>query len=144
MSGIVETYWLPFTFTLNWRFTQPGTASIRKGDVVAQIFPVNVHLFDDMEAEIRSLSDDPEFEDAYWNWNLSRHKFIKQKTRPPEVWQRNYFRGVHPHTGEKEETHRTKPNSPAFVDKQTKPFEMPDKYKQEFQSAILTKKTEVI
>ena len=97
-----------------------------------------------MEAEIKSLSDDPEFEDAYWNWNLSRNKFLKQKTRPPQVWQKNYFRGVHPHTGEKEETHRTKPNTPEFVDKQTTKYHVPERFKTDLESSLITKKTEVI
>lgn len=144
LSGIVETYWLPFTFTMNWRFTQPGSAKFNVGDVIAHIYPINVHLFDDVEAEIRSISDDPEFEEAYWHWNLSRGKFLKQKSRPGHVWQRNYFRGKHPHTGEKEPTHRTKPNTPEFINKVTKPYAVPEKFRGDLNSSFITKKVEVI
>ena len=144
MSGIVETYWLPFTFTINWRFTQPGIARIKQGDVVAQVFPVDMHMFDNMEAEIVSLSDNPELEEQYWQWNISRTQFLKQKNRPPEVWQRNYFQGKHPHTGEKEPTHRTKPNTPEFVDKTTTPYHTPERFAEVLGSSILTNKVEVL
>lgn len=144
MSGIVETYWLPFTFTINWKFTQPGIAKINKGDVIAQIYPIDVHLFDNVEAEIKSLSDDPEFEDAYWHWNLSRNKFLKQRTRPAHVWQRNYFQGKHPHTGEKEPTHRTKPNTPDFINNVTTPYKTPDRFQPDLASSFITKTIEVI
>ncbi|MEX2519255.1 MAG: DUF6065 family protein, partial [Paracoccaceae bacterium] len=32
LSGIVETDWLPFPFTVNWRFTRPGVVSFRKDE----------------------------------------------------------------------------------------------------------------
>jgi len=31
LSGLVETDWLPYPFTMNWKFTRPGTVRFEKG-----------------------------------------------------------------------------------------------------------------
>jgi hypothetical protein len=144
LSGIVETYWTPFTFTMNWRFTQPGSVSFEPGDILCQIFPVNISLFDDVKPEIRHLSEDPEFEEKYWNWNISRVAFSSNPTRG-DVWQKDYFQGkyaqLNEQTGcpfhvkrtpeeEEKNPHRTKPNVPEFVNLAEKPYTTPPKYEE--------------
>lgn len=142
LSGVVETHWLPFTFTMNWRFTQPGSFSMEIGEPFCQIFPVDMNIFEGIEAEIRSLHE-PEakdFHDSYWEWNLSRHEFLhgqKSGRYGPEDWQRNYFQGNYP-PGEQKcpvhktsdgtpiTSHRTKPNTPIFEDKQIGTFKQPE------------------
>jgi hypothetical protein len=131
LSGIVETYWLPFSFTMNWRFTFPGVVNFRKGDVLCHIFPVNIEIFDNIEAEIKPISSNPEFEKLYKEWSCSRDDFItKKRENHPSVhgssWQKNYFQGNHPpdgerkcpfHTTESGETkkiHKTNLNVPDF------------------------------
>lgn len=32
LEGIVETEWLPFTFTMNWKFTSPGKVILQKDE----------------------------------------------------------------------------------------------------------------
>lgn len=145
LSGIVETHWLPFTFTMNWRFSQPGKFTMEIGEPFCQIFPIDMNMFNNVEAEIRSLHD-PEikdFHDDYWNWHYSRAEFLlKQKTSQvgPEAWQKNYFQGNYPSDGkrkcpvhmnddgEKIISHRTKPDTPEFVDKQISPYREPEGY----------------
>lgn len=113
LSGIVETHWLPFPFTMNWRFTAPGSITIKEGDVIAHVFPVKLDVFDDMEsAEIIPIEDNPELYGEYKEWSESRLQFNK-KTRASDEWQKNYFKGVNL-KGEKIEDHRTKPNVPNF------------------------------
>lgn len=146
LSGIVETHWLPFTFTMNWRFTQPGKFSMEIGEPFCQIFPVDMNVFDGLEAEIRTLHEPEakELHDKYWDWNLSRYEFLHgQKTGKygPESWQRNYFQGTYPPDGTKcpihktsEGTeltsHRTKPNVPTFENKEIGEFKQPDGFKE--------------
>jgi hypothetical protein len=141
LSGVVETHWLPFTFTMNWRFTQPGTFSMDIGEPFCQIFPVDMNVFDDMEAEIRTLHEPEaqELHDDYWNWNLSRSEFLHGQRvgkNGPDIWQRNYFQGTYPpenrgcpihmkEDGTQLTPHRTKPNVPEFVDKQVARFKQP-------------------
>lgn len=144
LSGIVETYWLPFTFTMNWRFTEPGEVIIEKDEPICQLFPVDITMFDTIEPEIHSLSDDPEFEKEYWNWNFERHNFVKKKNEglaKGQSWQRNYIQGNYPPTGEKkcpfhvtpsgvaESMHKSKLIVPEFVNKQTASFQEPQYHK---------------
>jgi hypothetical protein len=143
LSGVVETHWLPFTFTMNWQFTAPGEITIEKDEPICQIFPIDISLFDRVECEIQTLEDAEEFSKEYWNWNFQRDKFIKDKSHglvKGNAWQKSYFQGAYPpenerkcpfhvtDDGEQKSTHKTKINVPEFVDKQTSPFKTPESH----------------
>lgn len=53
LEGIVETDWLPFPFTMNWRFTRPGTIRFEKGEPFCFILPLPHAIFDSMRPIIR-------------------------------------------------------------------------------------------
>jgi hypothetical protein len=139
LSGVIETHWLPFTFTMNWKFSQPGKVIFNEGDPICQIFPVNLDVFENLEAEIKTLSDDATFEKLYFDWVNSRSDYIKDKKAGEKVdaWQKHYFQGKYPknpemkcpfhvnNSGEEITTHKTKLNVPDFIDKQTTPFKVP-------------------
>jgi hypothetical protein len=40
LEGVVESWWLNYTFTLNWKIVEPGTVVFAKGESLAQLFPV--------------------------------------------------------------------------------------------------------
>jgi hypothetical protein len=41
LSGVIETDWSPFTFTMNWRFTRAGEwVTFDRGEAIAFFFPV--------------------------------------------------------------------------------------------------------
>jgi hypothetical protein len=134
LTGIVETYWLPFTFTMNWKFTQPGVFTMDIGEPYCQIFPIDMTVFDGLEPEIRSLEDNPELSETYWEWNMSRYDFLS-KHRLGHIkngeWQKNYFQGtgcpVHKTEKGEKSLHTTKPTVNNFIDKQTSKFKMPQK-----------------
>lgn len=149
LSGIVETHWLPFSFTMNWRFTQPGQFTMEIGEPYCQIFPIDMNAFDNIEPEIRSLHEPEakELSDLYWDWTYSRQEYSAQQRAgklAANVWQRNYIRGVYPagvvnekpaecpfhitDSGEKESNHRTKSNAPEFVDNRIGPFTEPKEH----------------
>lgn len=131
LSGVVETHWLPFTFTMNWKFTQPGQVNFKPGDVICHIFPVNLEIFEQVTPEIRSFDDDPEFYKQYKDWSQSRNQFsadLNAGKFKNNEWQKFYFQGKYPpdgiekcpfHTkedGEQVSTHRTNLNVPKFID----------------------------
>lgn len=145
LSGVVETHWLPYTATMNWRFTQIGSFTMDIGEPFCQVFPVDMSLFENVVPEIRSMdeADAKEFYDLYWDWNLSRGKFMTEQRvgmHGAEVWQRHYFQGVHPPDGSRkcpfhtksdgtvESVHITKPGVPEFTDHRIGPFKTPDYY----------------
>jgi hypothetical protein len=61
LSALVESDWMPYTFTMNWKFTRPDT-SIRfeKGEPYALIFPVRRGDVEAVEPELKKLKEDPE------------------------------------------------------------------------------------
>ena len=115
LTAIVETYWLPFTFTMNWTFTQKGLFHMKPGDTVCQIFPVDMTLFNDVDAEILDIKNDPELFDDYIKWTQSRNEHNKNPNRQFNDWQKNYFQGTFPHKEGKELRHMTNLNVPEFT-----------------------------
>jgi hypothetical protein len=147
LSGIVETYWLPFTFTMNWRFTQPGSFEMKIGEPYCQFFPVDITVFENIEPEIHDFSeeDNKEFVDLYVDWSTSRSEYLIKgrynKLSKNNSWQRHYFQGTYPPDGTRKcpvihningtskSIHKTKPNTPEFVDKRsTTPYVLPESY----------------
>ncbi len=45
LEGVVETWWLNYTFTLNWKLVEPGTVVFAKGESLAQLLPVPHETF---------------------------------------------------------------------------------------------------
>jgi hypothetical protein len=113
LSGIVETDWLPFTFTMNWKFTAPGKVHIKQGDVIAHVFPIDVRIFEEItSAEIAPISSNSDLNKEFKEWSESRNSFNKSPRKHTE-WQKNYFKGVDL-KGNKSEGHKTNPNVPNF------------------------------
>ncbi len=113
LTGIVETDWLPFTFTMNWIFTRPGSvARFREGEPICQVFPVNCDNLENVDPELRPISSEPELEAEYQRWSESRNSFnagLKEKDSEERKagWQRNYFQGK-TLDGTRAHGHRTK------------------------------------
>jgi hypothetical protein len=143
LTGIVETHWLPFTFTVNWKFTQPGSTQVEIGEPICQIFPIDMSTFDYTVPEIRSLEEDPQLSNDYWNWHLERSKFINDKSQqliPGNSWQKSYFQGSYPpdnkrkcpfhmtDSGQLQSTHKTKAGVPEFKNYETVQFKTPQFY----------------
>lgn len=51
LEGVVETWWLNYTFTLNWKIIEPGTVEFARGESLAQLVPVPHGTFAEARAE---------------------------------------------------------------------------------------------
>ena len=61
LSGIIETDWSPYSFTMNWMFTRPDTpVRFEKGEPYCHIFPVSCGALEGLEPKLEVLSADPE------------------------------------------------------------------------------------
>jgi hypothetical protein len=102
LSGIIETDWAPYTFTMNWIFTQPEVeVQFEKGEPFCHIYPVERGKLADVEPEIRLLSSVPELQREFKAWDESRNKFNAELQQPgsqaqAERWQKLYYRGLTP------------------------------------------------
>lgn len=102
LVGVVETDWLPFTFTMNWKLTTPHTPVVfAPGDVVCQFFPYPRGYPEKFTALTEELSNNPSVYKEYLEWGESRGNFNEQlkntepRTDTSSAWQKDYFRGVH-------------------------------------------------
>jgi hypothetical protein len=101
LVGVVETFWLPFPFTMNWRFTRPGMISFKKGEPFCFITPIPHEQIDAFEPVVKSIADDPDLAREYAAWGQSRTNFLaklsdKESDAVKHGWQRDYFRGRTP------------------------------------------------
>ena len=99
LTGIVETDWSPFTFTMNWRFTRPNTwIHFDAGEPICFIFPVQRHVLEDITPKFLSM-ESTEVMEQFKAWSKARNEFhAKMANDPPKVaadkWQKHYYRGV--------------------------------------------------
>jgi hypothetical protein len=63
LTAVIETDWMPYTFTMNWMFTRPQhRIRFEKGEPYCFLFPVPRGLQEDVEPRLRDLAEDPEAE----------------------------------------------------------------------------------
>lgn len=102
LSGVIETDWSPYPFTMNWAFTRAGAeVTWDRDEPFALLFPVQRGLLESLEPEFRDLDSDPELAAQYRAWADARHRFNAELADPAsdaarERWQKGYFRGVRP------------------------------------------------
>lgn len=114
LTGVVETGWLPFPFTMNWAFTRPGvTIRFEAGEPFCLLFPVPRDALEAVEPEVRDLASEPELRTAYESWTTSRANFLSDLRVPDseaqaQRWQKNYVRGTNPDGMRAAAEHRTR------------------------------------
>jgi hypothetical protein len=114
MSAVIESDWMPYTFTMNWQFTRPGTlVHFEKGEPICQFFPVPRGIVDAAEPVLRELNSDPDLQSMHQEWRAARDAFITAlKAEDTEAvsqkWQKHYFRGLYPDGSQAIPKHQTK------------------------------------
>jgi hypothetical protein len=101
LSGIVETSWLPYPFTMNWQLTRPGTVRFDKEEPFCLIVPLPAHVLDDVQPVVCDLQTDTELASQYFAWRGKREEFMAGfRAGDPitlkEAWQKYYFKGALP------------------------------------------------
>lgn len=100
LSGVVETDWSPFTFTMNWRFTRENhRVRFEADEPIAFLFPVERAALEAFEPRFAPLAEAPELQAAFYDWGRSRDAFHKEMaahppSKPADKWQKHYYRGV--------------------------------------------------
>jgi hypothetical protein len=121
LTGVVETDWAPFSFTMNWKLTrQNHPVRFEVGEPYCTIMPVRRSDLAGFSPRHRSLASDPELQAEYSAWYVSRAKFNQALVaEEPETvrqgWQKHYYQGRSVLGGEvKNGPRRTKLRLPNF------------------------------
>jgi hypothetical protein len=120
-TGIVESDWIPYTFTMNWCVTRPDfTLRFRSGEPLCVIYPIERHLIERVEPEMRPISDEPGLEVSYQQFLQNRAEFVTRSASinasDREKWQKHYYRGIMPDGGIGQQEHQTKLTLSPFKD----------------------------
>jgi hypothetical protein len=86
LEGVVETWWLNYTFTLNWKIVEPGTVTFARGESLGQLVPVPHGTFRGATAREVPIQAEPESEAELLRWLARR----RQVAREPVVTHKLY------------------------------------------------------
>jgi hypothetical protein len=110
MSALIESDWLPFTFSMNWKITRPDTTlHFRKGEPFCAFFPLERGVIERSEPKLRPLNDDPALEKAYWSARVDRNVATSTVTDDKNRFQNWYAKGATP--GEPDKARATQPRA---------------------------------
>lgn len=98
LTGLVETDWLPFPFTMNWQMTKAGRVSFQKDEPFCFITLMEHARLEEVQPRVSQLDDHPELKREYAAWRDSRTDFNKrlgdrEQKAMRDRWQRHYMRG---------------------------------------------------
>jgi hypothetical protein len=114
LTGVIETDWLPYPFTMNWQITRPGRFHFAKDEPFCLVFPVPKNALAEVQPELHAIDRDEELLTEYRAWREKREEFMAKYRAGDEealqqAWQRYYFKGEYPHPIQKSvRDHRTK------------------------------------
>jgi len=66
LSAVIETYWMPAVFTMNWKFTRPNLrVRFEKGEPFCFFFPIEHGLLERFNPSFKQISENPGVERQY-------------------------------------------------------------------------------
>jgi hypothetical protein len=89
LEGVIETWWLNYTFTVNWKLVEPGTVVFAQGESLGQLVPVPHATFREssaLEAPIGLL--EPGAAEELLEWLERRRQLIGQKARVHHLYRK--------------------------------------------------------
>jgi hypothetical protein len=100
LTGVIETDWSPYTFTMNWRFTRRNHwVRFDAGEPICFVFPVQRDALERMQPKLVPLDTNPDLAEQFAAWSRSRNSFqaaVAQQApaAPTDQWQKRYYRGL--------------------------------------------------
>lgn len=78
LDAIVETDWLPFTFTYNYKFLKPCTVRFEKNEPLFSFFPVFRGDLESYSLVGQHIEEDKEFFESYLQYSNSREEYLNK------------------------------------------------------------------
>lgn len=88
LEGVVETWWLPYTFTLNWKVVEPGIVGFARGEPLAQLIPVPHASFREATAVEAPIGSDPEVEADFLRWQAERNRRSRERVTTHHLYRK--------------------------------------------------------
>jgi len=101
LTGVIETDWSPYSFTMNWRLTRRNhRVHFEAGEPICFIFPVQRAVLETVAPRFVPIECEPQLAAHHAAWTQSRAEFNRMLRERHELlpaaqgWQRRYFRGL--------------------------------------------------
>src|SRR6185369_11104694 len=78
LTGIIETDWLPYPFTMNWKLSKPGKVVFAENEPFCLIFPLIKQALTATQPEIHRLTDEPELFQQQESFRKQREEFMQR------------------------------------------------------------------
>jgi hypothetical protein len=98
MTAVVESDWLPYSFTVNYRFTRPGRVRWQAGDAYAQICVVRANVQERIQPIVRRLDENPQLAADHAAWR-ERRTDLRARIAAADpaalrkAWDKDYYLG---------------------------------------------------
>ncbi|MBV9523078.1 MAG: SapC family protein [Alphaproteobacteria bacterium] len=80
LTGIVETDWSPFSFTINWRITRLNTwIRFEAEEPIGFVFPLQRGFLEKTEPKFVPMTADPELETRWDSWTAAREARLHER-----------------------------------------------------------------
>lgn len=89
LDGLIETDWLPFSFTMNYKFLKPGSVTFKKGDPIFMFFPVDRNFIESFNVYEKPMSSNKELYENYNKYGNSRQDHLDNKIAKPQRFYAN-------------------------------------------------------
>jgi len=99
LEGIIETDWLPFTFTFNYKFTRPGEVIFQKGQPLFSFFPTKRGTLEKYKVNKENISKYPEMHKEYKLFEKEREDRLNSLEPGAKNIQGFYSSGIIPKIG---------------------------------------------
>ena len=77
LEGVVETWWLSYTFTFNWKVVTPGTVRFVRGEPIGHLLPVPHTTFQGATAvEAPIMEVEPQAAEELMRWREERRRIV--------------------------------------------------------------------
>jgi hypothetical protein len=98
LDAVIETDWSPYTFTMNWRLSQPEVpVRFRKGDAVCMLQPYPLALLEQFDCSFEPFADaPPEIQRGFDDFVHGRGRNLEKAPQGQYATQRDYFAGRYP------------------------------------------------
>jgi hypothetical protein len=121
LTGIIETDWAPFTFTMNWRFTrQNHWVRFERHEPICFLFPLQRGGVEAFRPQVLPMESDPETAEQFRLWSQARDQFHRKMatdppSKPADRWQKHYYQGADMTGEQQRDDHQTRLRLPDFV-----------------------------
>lgn len=118
LDGFIETWWLPFRFTMNWKVIKPNVpVRFEKGDPLCMLYPYSTKMVSGSAPEVRPIADNPDLKDEYEKWSFMRYVINTTDLKDAMPGFVNKYTRGQDYSGSSEDDHKKRIPVPNFEDK---------------------------